>query len=309
MIRCENRADGTSPSATRGAGQTTAASEPTTTATRTSDPKTSGTVTFRIQILSDLHIDVWSYAPLLAPDVDVVLVAGDVCSGPDRAMRWLSDAYGTAGVPVVAVLGNHEFYGHDWHDVRSKIERESPNPGSAVVLLEDDTAYIRKNDVDLRICACSLWTDLLVRGPKEGEEASRRADSLMNDYVRIRAHRAALRPEDTVAQHQRSRLWLEERLAKSHDGPTVVMTHHAPHPLSLDPEFRQDGTDPFFASDLGELIARHSPDVWVHGHVHRSLDYRLGQTRVVANPRGYPGERTDHDPSRVIEVAAGTNSR
>jgi hypothetical protein len=29
-------------------------------------------------------------------------------------------------------------------------------------------------------------------------------------------------------------------------------------------------------------------DLWVHGHVHDSFDYRVGRARVVANPRGYP---------------------
>jgi hypothetical protein len=30
--------------------------------------------------------------------------------------------------------------------------------------------------------------------------------------------------------------------------------------------------------------------LWIHGHVHTAQDYRLGETRVLCNPRGYPVE-------------------
>lgn len=32
---------------------------------------------------------------------------------------------------------------------------------------------------------------------------------------------------------------------------------------------------------MGKLV------LWVHGHMHDSLDYRINGTRVVYNPRGY----------------------
>ena len=30
--------------------------------------------------------------------------------------------------------------------------------------------------------------------------------------------------------------------------------------------------------------------LWTHGHMHDPLDYMIGDTRVVCNPRGYVGE-------------------
>ncbi|HEY5580610.1 MAG TPA: hypothetical protein VIK56_05520 [Rhodoferax sp.] len=38
-------------------------------------------------------------------------------------------------------------------------------------------------------------------------------------------------------------------------------------------------------NDLTALVQQ--ADVWLHGHVHNSFDYRLGRCRVVANPAGY----------------------
>jgi len=39
-------------------------------------------------------------------------------------------------------------------------------------------------------------------------------------------------------------------------------------------------------------------DLWLHGHVHDSFDYQVGQCRVVANPAGYVlNRRYAIDPS------------
>jgi hypothetical protein len=50
-----------------------------------------------------------------------------------------------------------------------------------------------------------------------------------------------------------------------------------------------------------------APRYWLRGHVHKSLDYTIGDTRVICNPRGYPGpggtrESPNFDPHLTIEV-------
>jgi Icc-related predicted phosphoesterase len=63
-------------------------------------------------------------------------------------------------------------------------------------------------------------------------------------------------------------------------GPSVVITHHAPHPMSL-----PDGFDlaHCYASDPSRLIQYRQPDLGIHGHLHGRLDYRIGATRIVCN--------------------------
>jgi hypothetical protein len=39
-----------------------------------------------------------------------------------------------------------------------------------------------------------------------------------------------------------------------------------------------------------------------HGHIHDSADYRVGATRVIANPHGYGRENAKFDPTFIIEV-------
>jgi len=52
-------------------------------------------------------------------------------------------------------------------------------------------------------------------------------------------------------------------------GPTVVVTHHAPHPTSLP----TDDLAHCYASDMSHLMQDRQPDLWVHGHIHSRADY------------------------------------
>ncbi len=71
----------------------------------------------------------------------------------------------------------------------------------------------------------------------------------------------------------------------------------------MGPVYSADPMSPAFASNLDSLVAASRAPLWVHGHIHWVADYRLGATRVLANPRGYPKERVQaFDPALVVEV-------
>lgn len=61
-----------------------------------------------------------------------------------------------------------------------------------------------------------------------------------------------------------------------------------------------------YASDLEQTMMEFGPDLWVHGHTHHAVDYHVGATRVVSNPRGYAregwSEQTGWQGDLVIEV-------
>jgi Icc-related predicted phosphoesterase len=128
------------------------------------------------------------------------------------------------------------------------------------------------------------------------------AGNLINDFKVIRNAGSDFTPEQSVQLHSVARAWLEEELSKPFAGPTVVVTHHAPHSGSVAERFESDLLTPAFASDLSQLIERYQPELWVHGHMHDCFDYRVGETRIVCNPMGYVNERNEFDPGLVIEV-------
>ena len=129
----------------------------------------------------------------------------------------------------------------------------------------------------------------------------------MNDHRRIGWQKEPwqrFRPQEALLLHHRSRAYLTEMLATPFDGPTVVITHHAPHWDSVHPRFRSDPVTGAFASDLSGLIIQHQPNLWVHGHVHNSSDYRVGTSRIVCNPHGYGNENPAFNGQFVVEVGA-----
>lgn len=131
------------------------------------------------------------------------------------------------------------------------------------------------------------------------------AQTGMNDYRRIRTlpYYKRLRPSDTRQLHAQSRKWLEDELLGLRGRKVVVVTHHAPSPESIPAAFEGDAFNPAFASDMRRFIPETGAKLWVHGHLHSPSDYMVGDTRVLANPRGYPTEsRHGFNPGLVVEV-------
>jgi Icc-related predicted phosphoesterase len=154
----------------------------------------------------------------------------------------------------------------------------------------------------VRFLGCTLWSDFTITGAQANSMAVCR--EVMNDFKKIRVSPAfrRLRPEDLVALNAASIAWLRTEMA-SRIEPTVVVTHHAPSARSLNPCFAGDPINGAYATDLEELILAAEPALWIHGHTHFSVDYRLGATRVVSNQRGYPGEPDRRfDPGQLVEV-------
>lgn len=102
--------------------------------------------------------------------------------------------------------------------------------------------------------------------------------------------------------HLRSRMFIEQALAEPHPGPTVVVTHHAPHRGSIPERFANDVISSAYASDLTAVIESGRPNLWVHGHMHDSVDYEVGRTRVVCNPKGYSRENSAFVADMVIDT-------
>ena len=246
----------------------------------------------KIRILSDIHLH-GSYlvsAYVGSADHDVVVVAGDIMKRPVDAMTWCRQKFEK---PVVFVAGNHEFYRCQIQHEIARARREQPD---GVHFLKNSAVVI----AGVRFLGCTLWTDYAVDGnPVEG---MRQAAAGLNDHRQIEHGRGYFRPEHALSMHQQSVQFLEDQFATSFDGPTVVVTHHAPSPQSIAPEFKGDPTNPAFVSDLEEQISRWQPDLWIHGHVHASFDYDIGRTRVICNPDGYRSSNLNFDHDLVIEV-------
>lgn len=232
-----------------------------------------------IQLASDLHLEFLERnAPqarlvVPAPGADLLVLAGDIHNGVKGI-----EAFADWPVPVVYLAGNHEFYDHDWESTRQDLRAACA--GTQVTFLDNDSIEFK----GMRILGCTLWTDFRL-GESTQSQAMEAVERGLMDYHVIRTASGLLRSQQTLADHKKSRGWLEGELAKPFDGKTVVVTHHGPHPLSIHPRFAGNAMNPGFISDLTPLLR--DADLWLHGHTHDGFDYRIGRCRVVANPAGY----------------------
>ena len=255
----------------------------------------------KVQIKSDLHLGYPGARgfPPLAPGADLVMIGGDTCEGLRLAVRLMRDAY--PATEIVAVAGNHEFYRTTYCEELDAARECARELG--VHLLENQTVTFGK----LRVIGATLWTDYDLFGESLRQPAMRAASETMRDHRRIKWERSPwkrFRPQEARMLHLRSRAYIEAELAKPHDGPTVVLTHHAAVVEAVAPWLRGRVIAAAYASDLGSTIDRYQPDYWISGHTHFPMDLCRGRTRLISNPCGYGDELSSFDPAFIIEVDA-----
>jgi hypothetical protein len=272
---------------------------------------------------SDIHIEIgesqtrtgWvDIYPLdLGPDlslhrgrVDLAILAGDIGTiRPIRSVTAQSYAQQVSeylGCPVVFVPGNHEYYGGLFPGDRDVL-RSQPLPGVSV--LDRGMAYFPHPEGQLRVLGATFWTDYSVLGDQH--QAMELARRFINDHWRISlADGTQFMPEGALAEHLKSREWLSNRLEEPHLGPTIIVTHHVPHPAARNCNFPPDDPlGPIFFSDCHELIAAAAPKgvaAWIFGHHHYCVDVMISGVRLLSAQRGYPRERTGWTAPGEIDV-------
>lgn len=236
-----------------------------------------------IAIYSDLHLEFENHqtALKLADHADVRILAGDI----GTRGCWRDWVMAQGDIPTLLVAGNHEFY-HETFPAHLQ-ELKTAFADTHIQLLNNESINIG----GVRFLGTTLWSDYLLYGETSRDLAMNLAHQKMTDFqvIRLSDEDRPFTPSEAAGLCKKAIEWLEQQLQSSESGRTVVVTHHAPSIRSIEPKFAGSPLNGAFASNLEGLITKYQPALWVHGHVHHSLDYRIGATRVVCNPRGYAG--------------------
>ena len=283
----------------------------------------------KIAICDDLHLEFGDIFLKNEENAEVLILAGDICTAKvfkhkpkERAM--VKDFFKRCAFQfshVVYVLGNHEHYDYDiakTYDTLKANLVDLPN----VHLLEKETWEYK----DITFVGGTLWTDMNKSDSLTMWHCGQRMNDfqLIKNSNRMTHHKNVIyaknpdgsglhlkdaegnlviervdhyekasrwSPEDSVEDHQKMLDYIKIATADygGKDRKFVVVTHHAPTPLSIAEWYKHDTLlNGAFHSDLTDLILdRPQIKLWCHGHMHNVSDYMMGDTRVVCNPRGY----------------------
>ena len=247
----------------------------------------------KLQIASDLHLEflqrLFPGERLISPayGADLLVLAGDIANGTE-AIELFRDW----PVPVLYLAGNHEFYGHSIEQVRTDLRKAAA--GTSVTFMDNDVVDFG----GVRFLGTTLWTDYRLELNRTQRQLMENAELRINDHYLIQCGDGKFTAERALAEHEIARAWLVHELDNPYEGKTVVVSHHGPHPLSVHPRYIGQALNAAFVSNLTELLPK--ADLWIHGHVHDSFDYRVAGCRVVANPCGYALNRNAVETAKEL---------
>jgi Icc-related predicted phosphoesterase len=223
----------------------------------------------RIAAAGDVHFgteSAGSFRPQLehlAERADVLLLAGDLTrhGEPDEAAVLAEELRGLR-VPVVAVLGNHDYHGDAEKEIREVLERVG------VQVLEGESTIVDGGGRRLGVAGTKGFGGGFV-----GANATDFGEPEMKSFVRLTKELAG-QLEETLEDLQ----GVDHRVALMHYSPVKETLEGEP------PEIW-----PFLGSYLlGEAADRAGCDLIIHGHAHRGREIGITpggiQVRNVAQP-------------------------
>jgi Icc-related predicted phosphoesterase len=202
----------------------------------------------RIAACADVHFGTES-AGTLRPDLehlteraDVFLLAGDLTrSGAAAEADVLAAELDGLPIPVVAVLGNHDFHAGQEGEVRRSLEEVG------IVVLEGETAVVDVGDMTVGVAGIKGFG-----GGFAGACATEFGEPEMKAFVRHTRHAAVA---------------LEACLNALETDLRVALLHYSPVPETLRGERLE--IFPFLGSYLlAEAADRAGADIMFHGHAH-----------------------------------------
>lgn len=246
-----------------------------------------------LRIISDTHLEFPENIPFTVVDksIDmkktVLVLAGDIGSLYKLTESYNSDELHTDPLftllseaannykDVIYVTGNHEYFYTNLYTADGVVRDVIHDSGwGNVHMCNGDPIVID----GVTFHAYTLWTNIENNNP-----IKKLNSNLMIDYRMINNGDSLITADDTYRLHM-------EHFSKLCDNVSVgdvIITHHAPSYKSMAEKYRGNVLNPFFYSELDEFILHKKPSLWVHGHTHSSLDYKIGDTRIICNPRGY----------------------
>lgn len=263
-----------------------------------------------LRIASDLHLEAFvgrkvetlalDFLPKDDRDAESVLIlAGDISSQQEQLIRFLAVCL-KRFERVLYVPGNHEYYRQNYDRWNIEMKRALCALGPDLFFTTDGISTVDYSGV--RFIFGTMWAD---GGPTLQDQGQ--VGFYLNDFRLITRGDGSRRftVPDMQEIFKASKKAIMHELSKPWplDTIRVVVTHHLPSRRLVSKRFwpgdGSDGANGGFVGQCDDILATTelcSPDIWIHGHTHDTIDTRLWETRIVCNPAAYRGEwHTPHN--------------
>ena len=234
------------------------------------------------QIVSDLHLEFMEeiqFSDLLIPSAPYLALVGDIGYPSHNNYRNFISYCSKHYDKVFVITGNHEYYDKNLtmvevdalvNDICSQFEN---------VYFLNNTEHILDNNTV--VLGTTLWSYI----PRRDEELISRC---INDYVKIDTDDGKLTPRMSSRLHVQNLEWLTRMFNTYNDKTIVVLTHHGPSKNAIAPQFEGSPINPAFVNNLDYLFEKYTNiRLWMFGHTHASLEFKVGMCSFYANSRGY----------------------
>jgi calcineurin-like phosphoesterase family protein len=263
----------------------------------------------KIRILSDLHLEFNNFNYKYIGE-DVLLLAGDISNGSVYGRRYLHEFINELPDDIIKLFvpGNHEFYNAMSFQSTLETLREIEKSKKLFrVLINDAFGYVDFTDKDnpqsYSFFGGTMFTDC----------TDTIVERSISDFRLIYKEIENLRERWTLEDHRNQYIlfnknfdsWIERNEYFSETRKVIAkkicISHFLPSWNSIHPKYSGQTLNGYFASHNDARIEM--VDLWVHGHTHSSINYNIGSSRVICNPRGYSDlENPLFDPNLIVEI-------
>lgn len=268
-----------------------------------------------IQIVSDLHLEfrtnIKEKKKLLIPSAPILALLGDTCCLGDSYDFNIFCEFIEEILPlfqkIIIITGNHEYYYNGKkngitseitiNEIDKKLKKYCKITSPKLHFLNNNVLKIKSGKNKYAIIGSTLWSNI----PPDQQSTIQNS---MNDYSYIYVQEGKkirrLLASDITAKFWKNYKYIDNKINKLSklNYKIIVFTHHKPYVKS---GFNPKSADVAYMSDCSNLFKK-SVVLWAYGHTHIKDNTTVNFTKLYSNPKGYPGEKTEFNPSAVIKL-------
>lgn len=264
----------------------------------------------RIGMISDIHIDINKNidifgeleAAVYKKDVDILLIAGDICENSDKTLEFIRRFNENEHIMTYFVPGNHDMW-----DIGGDFEKGDTN--KVYEKYKSSPYCLSSHDLEINENWYAIgdigWYDYSFGSPLfrfEEFESMSYEKRIWLDHVNA---------DWGISNHeltQRMYTQLEQRLEKIKDKNIIMVTHMLTHPYF---KVQRSGTWDYFNAFLGSrsfkyLCDKYRVKISLMGHVHYRKACIDNNTLYVCSCLNYYSEWKEKDIKKQVEDALYT---